>query len=206
MLGSSTPAGRARQFHRWWHGRLPLYTHSTAVLAIRAVPPRRTTRPSRPTNRRNENPPAWPGALLVEAMGTYSNLAHLTEKYAELRKRVQRSTPRPQRDTPTPRSRRFLSTDDVADITHLYEAGGTTKQIGDRFGISKARVAAVLREQNVSIRRQGLTHEQIADAAALYVQGKSLAWLGDYFDVSPMTVSAALRRHGVQPRLRQGWT
>lgn len=69
MLGSSTPAGRARQFHRWWHGRLPLYTHSTAVSAIRAVPPRRRTRPSRPTNRRNENPPAWPGVLSPKPAG-----------------------------------------------------------------------------------------------------------------------------------------
>ncbi|RIS58132.1 helix-turn-helix domain-containing protein [Mycobacteroides abscessus] len=104
-----------------------------------------------------------------------------------------------------PRSRRFLNTDAVTDITHRYEAGETTQQVGSRYGISKARVAAVLREQGVSIRRQGLTDEQITEAAALYVEGKSLAWLGNHFGVSTMTVSAALRRHGVHLRPRPGW-
>ncbi|RIU26227.1 helix-turn-helix domain-containing protein [Mycobacteroides abscessus] len=104
-----------------------------------------------------------------------------------------------------PRSRRFLSTDDVTAIVYRYESGETTQQIGNRYGISKARVATLLREEGVSVRRQGLTDEQMAETAALYAEGKSLAWLGNHFDVSPMTVSAALRRHGVQLRPRPGW-
>ncbi|WP_237076635.1 hypothetical protein [Mycobacteroides abscessus] len=142
----------------------------------------------------------------MEAIGTYSNLAYLAEKYADLQKRVQRSTARPQQNTPVPRSRRFLRTGDVTDVTHRYEAGETTQQIGNRYGISKARVAAVLREQGVSIRRQGLSAEQVSQAAAFYVEGRSLAWLGDRFNVSPMTVSVALRRQGVELRPRPGWT
>ncbi|SIF91902.1 Uncharacterised protein [Mycobacteroides abscessus subsp. abscessus] len=141
----------------------------------------------------------------MEAIGTYSNLAHLTEKYAELRKRVQRLRPQTRQNTPMPRSRRFLSTDDVADIVHLYGVGETTKQIGNRYGVSKARVAAVLREQGVSIRRQGLPAEQVSQAAAFYVEGRSLAWLSDRFNVSPMTISKTLREHGIQLRPRPGW-
>lgn len=140
----------------------------------------------------------------MEAIGTYSNHAYLAKNYNELRKRVQESVPRINTSVPLPRSRRFLSTDDVTEVTHRYEAGETTQQIGNRFGISKARVAAVLREQNVSIRRQGLSAEQVTEAGALYLEGKSLAWLGNHFGVSPMTASVALRRHGVQLRPRQG--
>ncbi|PVB39406.1 hypothetical protein DDJ91_12400 [Mycobacteroides abscessus] len=98
-----------------------------------------------------------------------------------------------------------MSTDDVADIVHLYGVGETTKQIGNRYGVSKARVAAVLREQGVSIRRQGLPAEQVSQAAAFYVEGRSLAWLSDRFNVSPMTISKTLREHGIQLRPRPGW-
>ena len=60
-------------------------------------------------------------------------------------------------DKPKIRSKSFLTPDDAADITARYEAGETTQQIGTRYSISKTRVATVLREQGVSIRRQGLT-------------------------------------------------
>lgn len=208
MLGSSTPAGRARQFHRWWHGRLPLYTHSTAVSAIRAVPPRRRTRPSRPTNRRNENPPAWPGVLLVEAIGRTSNLRFVKNKWSDLRERIAESSPRPRlsgQDASKPRSKRFLSPEDISDIVTRYEAGETTQRVGTRYGISKTRVATVLREQSVTIRRQGLTDEQAKEAVELYASGKSLAQIGARFGVSHTTVAAELRKQGVQLRSRPGW-
>lgn len=86
-----------------------------------------------------------------------------------------------------------------------YEAGETTQRVGARYGISKTRVATVLREQGVTIRRQGLTDKQAKEAAALYIAGKSLAWLGAHFDVSHTTVASALRRDGVRLRSRPGW-
>jgi hypothetical protein len=73
------------------------------------------------------------------------------------------------------RSKRFLSTHDVADIVARYEAGETTQQVSTRYGISKTRVANALREQGVAIRRQGLSDVQVNEAATLYVAGKSLA-------------------------------
>jgi transcriptional regulator of aromatic amino acid metabolism len=108
-------------------------------------------------------------------------------------------------DNPKSRSKRFLITKDIADIRRRYEAGETTQQIGTRYGISKTRVATMLREQGVTIRRQGLTDEQVSEAAILYAAGKSLAWLGTRFDVSHTTVAVALRRRGVQLRMRPGW-
>jgi len=97
-----------------------------------------------------------------------------------------------------------LTADDVADIARRYEAGETTQQIGDRFGISKTRVATVLHEQGVAIRRQGLNEEQVSDVAMLYAAGRSLGWLAAQYGISPTTVSRALQHHGVTIRRRPG--
>jgi hypothetical protein len=104
-----------------------------------------------------------------------------------------------------PHSKQFLAAEDITDIVHRYEAGETTQQIGGFHGISKTRVATVLREQGVTIRQQGLNDEQVSEAAMLYAAGRSLAWLGAHFDVSHTTIGTALRRRGVRLRTRPGW-
>lgn len=146
--------------------------------------------------------------LTVEAIGTYSNRGDLCKKYAELCKRINESRSRApllRQNGPKPRSKRFLNPQDITDLVHRYQAGETTQRIGDRYGISKTRVANVLREQGVAIRRQGLNDEQVSEAAALYAAGSSLAWLGARYDVSHTTVATALRRHGFPLRRRRGW-
>src|SRR6476661_8940717 len=100
----------------------------------------------------------------VEAIGRNSNLAHLCKKWAELRKRISESTRRPASSGTLPRSKRFLVPTDIDDIVRRYDAGETTEQIGAHYGISKTRVALVLREQDVTIRRQGLTEDRLSEA------------------------------------------
>jgi hypothetical protein len=129
-------------------------------------------------------------------------------KFADLRKRIQEAPERSPllRDNgPPPRSKRFLTADDLTDIATGYEAGATTNHIASRYSISKTRVATVLREQGITIRRQGLTNEQVSEATNFYGAGRSLAWLGDRYDVSHTTVATALRRQGIQLRPRPGW-
>jgi hypothetical protein len=70
------------------------------------------------------------GFLEVEAIGTYSNLASLREKYSDLRKRIHGSPMRPRllRNQGPPRcSKRFLTARDVAEIVQKYESGNTTQ-------------------------------------------------------------------------------
>jgi Mor family transcriptional regulator len=144
----------------------------------------------------------------VELIGRNSNLGHLGKKWAELQEQIVESSPRPDlsgQDIPKSRSKRFLTAQDVADIVARYEAGETTQQIGNRYSISKTRVASVLREEGITVRRKGLSDEQVSEAATLYANGKSLAWLGTRFNVSHTTVATALRRQGVQLRPRPGW-
>jgi hypothetical protein len=146
--------------------------------------------------------------VLVELIGRNSNLGHLCKKWADLRERINASSPRPPplyQERSKIRSKRFLTDQDVADIQGRYEGGETTQQIGVSYGVSKTRVARTLREQGVPLRRQGLTNEQASEAADLYAAGKSLACLAARYAVSPMTVSRALRRQGIQLRSRPGW-
>ncbi len=139
----------------------------------------------------------------MEAIGRNSNLGHLCKKWAELRKCINESPARPSlsaQDGPKRRSKRFLTAEDVIEVVHRYHVGETTQGIGNRYGISKTRVADVLREQGVAIRRQGLSGVQVDEAATLYTTGKSLAWLGAHYGVSHTTVATALRRQGLQLR------
>jgi hypothetical protein len=83
-------------------------------------------------------------------MGTYSNRGHLGKTSLT----GENASPNHPRDHPCchdgspSRSKRLLSADDVANIVQNYESGDTTQQIGTCCGISKTRVATVLREQN----------------------------------------------------------
>ena len=99
-----------------------------------------------------------------------------------------------------PRFKRFLNAQDVTEIATRYETGESTQQVGTRYGISKSRVTAILREQGITIRRQGLNEQRISEAATLYAAGRSLAWLGARYGISHTTVAAALRRQGMQLR------
>jgi hypothetical protein len=144
----------------------------------------------------------------VEAIGRNSNFAHVSKKWSDLRKQIAQSPPRPPlsvKDAPKPRSKRFLSAQDIADIVTWYQAGETTQQVGTRYGISKTRVATLLRQEGITIRRQGLTNEQVSEATDFYAAGESLAWIGARYDVSHTTVAAAFRRQGVQVRVRPGF-
>jgi hypothetical protein len=102
----------------------------------------------------------------VELIGRTSNLGHLCKQWADLRKRIAESQARPPllaQDARRPRSKRFLTTENVADIVARYEAGETTQRIGTRYGISKTRIANVLCEQGVAIRsmRQQLSTQRV---------------------------------------------
>jgi len=143
---------------------------------------------------------------VVELIGAYSSKVSLSEQYNDLRKRIQESPPRPRPTGPPPRAKRFLSTDNIADIATSYEAGISTNHIASRYGISKTRVASVLREQGVTLRRQGLTNEQVSKATDFYRAGRSMVWIAARYDVSHTTVATALRRQGVQLRPRPGWS
>jgi DNA invertase Pin-like site-specific DNA recombinase len=139
----------------------------------------------------------------VEVIGAYSNRGHLCKKFADLRKCIQDTVPRPpllyQERTKT-RSKRFLNDADIDEIGRRYEAGETTQQVGTRYGISKTRVATILRAHGIKLRRQGLSDKQVSKAVKLYASGNSLAVIGKQLGLSPTTIGKALTNAGVKMR------
>ena len=90
----------------------------------------------------------------VEAIGAYSNTGHLCKKWADLCKSIIEMPPRSplsRQDDPKPRSKRFLTPNDLVDIATRYKAGATTNAIASHYGVSKTRVATVLRGQGITI-------------------------------------------------------
>ncbi|OXM68242.1 hypothetical protein CF165_13940 [Amycolatopsis vastitatis] len=73
-------------------------------------------------------------------------------------------------------------------------------ELGDRFGIERRTVSAILHRHGVSMRRRGLSPEQVDDAIHLYKLGWSLARVGDRLGVNHTTVLNKLRERGIPTR------
>ncbi|WP_280235187.1 hypothetical protein [Nocardia cyriacigeorgica] len=64
---------------------------------------------------------------------------------------------------PRQRARR-LDPDQTHTLIQEYLAGATTYELGDRFGINRRTVSAILHRNNIPMRRRGLSPEQIDQA------------------------------------------
>ncbi len=85
-----------------------------------------------------------------------------------------------------------------------YVAGATLCELGDRFGVDRRTVSAILHRHGVQMHRRGLSPGQIDEAIRLYGLGWSLARVGKHFDVDPTTVLNRLRERGVRTRDTHG--
>ncbi|MGF6885615.1 hypothetical protein ABIA39_008377 [Nocardia sp. GAS34] len=61
-------------------------------------------------------------------------------------------------------------------MAQAYLAGATTREVGDRFGVDRRTVTAILHRCKVPMRRRGLSVEQVDEAVDLY--GIGCLWLG----------------------------
>ncbi|WP_442800053.1 helix-turn-helix domain-containing protein [Nocardia sp. NBC_01730] len=87
-----------------------------------------------------------------------------------------------------------------------YVAGWTTSELGDRFGIDRRTVSAILHRHNIPTRRRGLSLSQVDEAVNLYNLGWSLARVARHLTVDPATVLNRLRERGVRTRDTHGRT
>jgi hypothetical protein len=105
---------------------------------------------------------------------------------------------------PKPRRARQLDQNQVQTLIQGYAAGATTYELGDRFGIDRRTVSAVLHQHDVPMRRRSLSPSQVDEAIHLYRLGWSLARVGEHLDVDPTTVLNRLQERGVRTRDTQG--
>ncbi len=96
----------------------------------------------------------------MEVLRRHSNNYGAVQRVARLNRHL---TERPARESPTtPRcphqpsklSRR-LSTEAVAAIVAAYQAGATTREVGERFGLAHSSINKLLKRHGVELRRRG---------------------------------------------------
>lgn len=131
------------------------------------------------------------------------NLVELLRRYSKLPKLTILIQIKPaERPGPSlPRSiRRRLGPQQVDQLCADYQAGQTTRQLSEAYGIGKTAVTRLLREQGVPLRHQGLSPDQVQQAAELYQAGQSVAQVASALGFHPSSVYDTLKRAGVQLR------
>lgn len=101
---------------------------------------------------------------------------------------------------PPQRRARGLDPEQTQTLIQQYVAGATTYELGDRFGIHRRTVSAILHRNNIPMRRRGLSPEQIDQAIDLYNRGWSLAEVARHLAVDPTTVVNRLHDRGIRTR------
>jgi len=107
---------------------------------------------------------------------------------------------RPRAGRSAPRRLVRLIEEQVRELVKEYQAGATTYELAAKFGIGREKVSTILKQQGVTMRRQGLSPEQVDTAVRLYEQGWSLAKIGEKYHVNDTTVLTRLRERGVKTR------
>ena len=99
-----------------------------------------------------------------------------------------------------------LTQSEIQSLTVRYDAGESTRQLAEAFGIHRTTVACHLTDNRVQLRRKTrrLTDEQIQVAASRYADGDTLARLAEHYDVGRETIRRELHAAGVALRPRGG--
>ncbi|WP_160050494.1 helix-turn-helix domain-containing protein [Nocardiopsis sp. FR4] len=129
------------------------------------------------------------------------NPARLAAKLeALLRELPALTAPLPRHEQPTkkPGTAKRLKPQEVDELIVAYQAGTNVYKLGERFGINRQTVSAILKRHGVQIRKRGLTEEEIDEAVQLYQQGWSLTRIGKRFGVDSRTVRSRLLERGVR--------
>jgi hypothetical protein len=142
----------------------------------------------------------------VDLGGTYYNTNTQVEALETLLQKLPDPTAPapPSADRPKPGRARQLDANQVQALIQGYTSGVTTYELGDRFGIDRRTVSAILRRHSVDMRRRGLSPDQADDAIRLYNSGWSLARIGEHLSVDPTTVLNRLRERGIPTRDTHG--
>lgn len=97
-----------------------------------------------------------------------------------------------------------LGTEALKQLIDDYEAGVTSTELRERYGLSKGSVLRVLHEAGVATRRQPLSADRVASACRLYASGLTIRQVAAELGVPKTTVQNALARAGVVMRPAAG--
>ena len=130
---------------------------------------------------------------MVEVLRRYANSGTVRNRLVRaLKTKGQDSRVERTRVTPPP-VRVRLPNSLQPEIVAAYLAGASTRQLGERYGCSKAAIETMLHRAGTKMRKQPLTPEQVKDAKRLHATGLSTYKIASQFGVAQCTVWRALR-------------
>lgn len=100
--------------------------------------------------------------------------------------------------------RHHLATHEIEELVADYQTGSTAKELGDRWGVHRTTVAALLKARGVQLRNRPLDEAELSSAIGLYQSGLSLATVGQRLARDPNSVRMVLLRAGVPRRDTHG--
>jgi len=102
---------------------------------------------------------------------------------------------------------RRLGSSSVAALIRSYEAGATTTQLAQQYGVSATAVKDLLHCRDVVVRRRvGLQPLEVDEAVRFYESGWQLREIAQKFDASQENVRRRLLERGVTMRSGHGST
>jgi hypothetical protein len=101
---------------------------------------------------------------------------------------------------PVVKRAKWLNATELAQLVERYEAGATTYELADHFGIGRETVAKRLKAEGIKLRRNKLSESDVARAIELYTTGLSTIKIGILLNRRHSTVWYALKTAGVQLR------
>jgi len=92
-----------------------------------------------------------------------------------------------------------------SEVVRAYEAGATSGELAERFGVSPLGLKSLLHSVGAKARTpRGLTPDEVVDAERLYLSGRLLREVAGRFGVSTECVRRALLRRGTKLRVGRG--
>lgn len=93
-----------------------------------------------------------------------------------------------------------LPNEEIAAILAAYDAGATTREVGEQFGLAHSSINKLLKRHGVTARRRGLSPNEVQRAIELYSAGLSTRVIGEHLGFGASTVLRALAKAGLQRR------
>ena len=104
----------------------------------------------------------------------------------------------------TARRRTQVSAEALNIATSRYSTGETLRTIASDMGLSRQRLASLLKEAGVSLRRASPSEDCVSQMIRLYASGESLQRVGSRLGFSPGTVRNRLEQRGIRLRDTHG--
>ncbi|UAL32145.1 hypothetical protein K8W59_02715 [Nocardioides rotundus] len=137
----------------------------------------------------------------VDLAGAFSKLAPPVSRVAAVHYaiRLRDSSFKPRRAACVRQATR-VSEYDLAAAENRYEAGATLREIASDVGVSRERLAALLRSRGIKLRRSSPSDAEVDEMVRLYEGGESLERVGARLGFSAGTVRNWLLSRGVAMR------